>query len=278
MMWFYLKTAFFYPIILPGLGALPLNILLLIGFFIIGLGELIKYGHAGFWLLGLGLETTYLYFLATNAAFQSLAKANHSEAQFEQQRTQAEQRRQQLILRLNQENRTKFQLVASQAAKVTQLERTNDTKEYLIKANWEALQKLLWMYLKILTAWQNLQDPEHQVKERYVRDQVAAIKNALKQPNQPSDLQESHLATLEILNKRLENFTNRKSFLAKLESDMTRIEAQIELAIENAAMSGHTQVISDEINMVSSFLQEMQEDFYGDSRETIADLDKLYSS
>lgn len=276
-MWFYLQAAFFHRVSIPGLGAIPINLLVVLAFFILGLGELIKFGHAGFWLLGLGLETAYLYFLASSPVFQSLAKASREDAEFASQQESAEARRQQLIQRLTPENRARFQGVAAQAAKVTQLERANNTKEYLVKTNWEALQKLLWMYLKLLTAWQNLQDPGHQAKEQQVREQIAKIQAALEEPNQPEDVRESHQATLEMLQKRLDHFTNRKSFLAKLVSDMTRVETQVDIAVDNAAMSGHNQVLSDEIEMVGSFLQEMQDEFYGDSQSTIADLDRLYS-
>ncbi len=272
----YLKAAFYHRVTVPGLGAMPLNFMAVVAFLILGAAEWLRFGHFGFWLLGLGLETAYLVFLSTHPVFQSVVDAMAGEQDLAQELQQAEQRRQQLIERLTPDGQKKFHALAKQAAKVTQLERASGTKEYLIKANWEALQKLLWMYLKLLTAWQNLQDSEHEEKEAQVKKQLAKLDHTLEDQALSATLRDSHLATREILQKRLQGFAQREEFLAKLDNDMARIEAQMELAVENAAMNGHGQVLSDEIDTVSSFLREMQQDFYGDSRDAIADLDKLY--
>ena len=60
----YLKAAFWAAPQFAGLGRLPLNVLALSGFGILG------FGHAGFWLLGLALEGTYLYALVSSARFR----------------------------------------------------------------------------------------------------------------------------------------------------------------------------------------------------------------
>ena len=67
--WSYLKAAFWYGFKVPGLGTIPANAVAVLGFGIVGLGE------PAMWLVGLGLETTYLLGMTFNPRFQRLVKA-----------------------------------------------------------------------------------------------------------------------------------------------------------------------------------------------------------
>ena len=65
----YLKAAFLVGVDLPALGRIPANILGLSAFAVFGFGE------PAFWLLGIGLETAFLFALAYNARFQKVVDA-----------------------------------------------------------------------------------------------------------------------------------------------------------------------------------------------------------
>src|ERR1700760_812773 len=69
----YLKAAFWAAPKLAGLGRLPVNILALSGFGILG------FGHAGFWLLGLAFEGTYLYALVSSPRFRNVVDAGEKQ-------------------------------------------------------------------------------------------------------------------------------------------------------------------------------------------------------
>ncbi len=65
----YLKAAFLVVVDLPALGRVPANILGRSAFAVFGFGE------PAFWLLGIGLETAFLFALAYNARFQKVVDA-----------------------------------------------------------------------------------------------------------------------------------------------------------------------------------------------------------
>jgi hypothetical protein len=84
-------------------------------------------------------------------------------------------------------------------------------------------------------------------------------------------VKESKKATLEILQKRIENIDRRETSLNEIDSDLGRIEAQIDLALENATMQGQPQAISANIELFSHVLEDR---FYGDAAPTIANLEQ----
>ena len=65
----YIKKAFFLRMAVPGLGAVPLNILALLVVGVFGLAE------PGLWLMGAGLELLYLLTLGTSKRFQRVVDA-----------------------------------------------------------------------------------------------------------------------------------------------------------------------------------------------------------
>jgi hypothetical protein len=69
-------------------------------------------------------------------------------------------------------------------------------------------------------------------------------------------LRTSKQATLNILEKRLANLERRGQSLAEIEGDLERIEAQVELARENAAMGSQPETVSANIQLASRMLDE----------------------
>src|SRR5260370_15662926 len=70
----YLKAAFWIAVPIPGLGRLPVNVLLVAGCAILG------FANPGFWLLGAGAEAALLAVLATNPRFQRAVDARRLSA------------------------------------------------------------------------------------------------------------------------------------------------------------------------------------------------------
>jgi hypothetical protein len=69
-------------------------------------------------------------------------------------------------------------------------------------------------------------------------------------------LRDSKKATLAILNQRLRNLQRRNESLAEIDSDLTRIEQQIDLAVEDASLKGRPAAISANIDLVSHLLDD----------------------
>jgi hypothetical protein len=143
----------------------------------------------------------------------------------------------------------------------------------LAEGNQEALRRIAWYYLKLLTAQQNLEQLASETSENELRRQVQQLRADLADKGTSSTLRESKEATLRILEKRLENWTRREQSLAEIASDLTRIEAQIDLALENAGMADKTETISANMDLVSRLLDDS---IYGDSGASIAEVEQSY--
>jgi hypothetical protein len=262
-MWPYLKAAFWARPNIPGLGRLPLNALLFSGLGLLG------FGHAGFWLAGLAAETAYLYALAFHPRFQKLVDAETSG----EQTLSAEKQRLALIQTLTPPRRQQLDRLQEKCARILQLHRDGESDEFTFESNQEALLKIQWLYLKLLMAQQNIASLEAPAHDGSLQRQIDALQKDLGSEKISASLRESKEATLHILRQRLANLERRAQTLEEIASDLTRIEAQVDLAAENAGMRGKPAAISANIDLVSHLLDDS---VYGDSGASIAALEQTY--
>jgi hypothetical protein len=259
----YLKAAFLVRVGVPGLGQVPVNALFAVAMIILG------FGHPAFWLIGIGVETAILGALSTSARFQQLTDALAGASAG----NDAESKRQSLIQQLLPAARAQMARLQSRCEKAEDMARGQGVEDYVIEGNRDALNKLAWYYLKLLTARQYLQSQESQSNESDLRRQIASLQQECGDAKISSALRESKTATLQILQRRMENLQKREQSLQEIESDITRIDAQVDLAVENAGMSGQPQTVSSNISLVSQLLEP---DLFGQSQSAIADLDQTF--
>ena len=264
-MWRYLKEAFWVGWEVPGLGKLPVNCLAVAGFGILG------FGNPGFWLLGIALETAFLFSLATHPRFQAVIDAqNIEQAQID---TAAEKGK--LLATLDSDARQRLETLEKKCRQAMEILSNDNTKEFLVEGNRDALQKLTWIYLKLLVAQRNLLQTPGPSAAADLEQKIARIKNELDSVSLSSTLRESKTATLRITEQRLENIRRRDQSLSEVESDLTRIEEQIDLAVENARIRDHGEIVSGNIDLASQLLDDT---LFGDSKDTVAALEKTYTS
>ncbi|MDB6172833.1 MAG: hypothetical protein JWL59_2144 [Chthoniobacteraceae bacterium] len=261
----YLKTAFWIAPIVPGLGRVPFNALACAGLAILG------FGHPGFWLLGLAMEGAYLYAVISSRRFQQLVDAGEVTIQ---SGTLMEQRSA-LIDKLSIERRDRLQLLEGRCAQILQIHHELQSEEFVIESNREALGKLCWLYLKLLIAQQNLAAIDSRANEAELVGKIDAAIKSLGSEKISSSLRESKQATLRILEERLANLERRAESLEEMESDLARIEAQIDLAIENAGSRGSAGTISADIALASHLLDDS---LYGDAGGSIAAIERTYAA
>lgn len=259
----YLKDAFLYSPRLPGLGRIPWNLLALACIAILG------FGNPGFWFLGAALEATYLLALSGNRRFQRLIDAEDSEHLKEEMARQ----RQSLVEDLTAETRRKLALLNDKRGKIRALYTGSDAESFVIESNDASLSNLSWLYLKLLVAQNTLQSSDVRTTEAALQKQIEAIDREVSKPDVSASYRESRLATQKILQKRLENFARREQSLKEIESDLERIEAQVDLALENAQMQRSPQAISANIELASS---QLDDSVYGDASNAIAELEDKY--
>jgi hypothetical protein len=257
----YLKEAFLYRTSVAGLGNMPVNILCLLGFLMLG------FGLPGFWFLGLGCEIAYLYAASTNKRFQRWVNAKFASDSDEAFADEWKR----LVSKLSYPQQQRLHSLEQKCERVIQQFQESKVEGYLVDNSEDALRQLAWVYLKLLIAENNLESLEKQTDENTLRRKVQELQKELEAPSVSDVERESKTATLRIHEKRLENLQTREQSLREIESDLNRIEAQVDLALENATMQGQPQAVSANIDLFSHALDGQ---FFGDQASAVANLDQ----
>jgi hypothetical protein len=224
-----------------------LNVVALSGFAVLGLG------HEAFWLIGAALETGYLALLATNTRFQHVIDAQDREVEKIEEAGDHDTQ----VKSLSPPRRERLTRIEERCTKIIHLHEEAETSDVVLDGNREALTKLSHLYLKLLVTQQNLESIQAAIVEEQLKRQIEAIQRELAGVTLRPSLRESKQATLRILQQRLANLDQREQSLEDIESDLVRVEAQIDLALENAGMKGgQTETISTNIKLVSHLLDD----------------------
>lgn len=262
----YLKAAFGVRVAVPGLGRVPVNLLLLAAFAILG------FGNPGFWLLGAAAEAALLTALATSPRFQRAVQARgQSEAA-----GAAELHRQELLRRLDPAARQRYAALEQKCARVLDVSAEAQAPEFSQESSRDALARLSWIYLKLLVARFHLEASRVQVSEAELRRQVADLNAALAAPGLSAALRESRSATLKIVEQRLQNLERCQQTLQEVDADLGRIEAQVDLALQSANLRGGGAVVSANLELASQILDDGL--YFGDSERDVAAVDEAYAA
>lgn len=262
-MWRYLKAAFFVGVEVPALGRVPVNALAAAGFLILG------FGHPGFWFLGLAAEAAILPSLAFNKRFQRVVDAEGKQLSS----GDSQSKRNSLVKLLPSDYQSRLATLERRCDKVLEVYRNAQAEEFLIDTNRDALENLKWVYLKLLIARYHLLTAGTEDTPQSLERRIAAIEGDLQNGKESPALRQSKAATLDILKRRLNNIHRREQSLEEVESDLTRVESQVDLILDNAAMQGKPQTISTDIELASDLVSG---GMFGDAESTVADLDRDY--
>ena len=262
-MWRYLKAAFFVGVELPALGRVPLNALAAAGFLILG------FGHPGFWLLGLAAEAAIIPSLAFNKRFQNVVDAEDKELSS----GDSASKRTSLVKLLPSDYQSRLANLERRCNKVLEVYRNAQAEAYVIDTNREALENLKWVYLKLLIARYHLLTAGTEDTPGSLEKRIKSLEAELQNGSETQALRQSRAATLDILKRRLANIQRREQSLEEVESDLTRVESQVDLILDNAAMQGKPQTISTDIELASDLVSG---GIFGDAESAVADLDRDY--
>jgi hypothetical protein len=262
--WRYFKSAFLVRVEVPALGHLPVNILLAAAFLILGIAQ------PAFWLLGLAVEVALVFSLAFNPRFQNYVHAQQLKASQDGD----DYKRGDLLQMLPTESRQRIADLAAKCARALDIYRSQQPEDYIIDSNRDSLSRLQWTYLKLLVARFHLTAANHFDSEQTLQAKIGELEKDVQQPNQPDSLLESKSATLTIFKKRLENLRRSGRTLEEVDSDVTRIEAQVDLLLENASIQSKPQTIASDIELASDLLGL---GVFGEDEPTVTHLDRKYS-
>jgi len=260
--WRYLKSAFLVSMDIPGLGRVPVNVLAVTALGILG------FAQPAFWLLGLAVEAGVIPSLAFNPRFQKIVDARALEVS----QGSAEDKRQALIRLLESGAQQRLWELAKKCSQILDVYRSQQAEEYIIDSNDQALKNLEWVYLKLLVARHHLLYPSKETEESLTK-KIQQVESDLLGGDETESLRQSKTATLNILKKRLTTMHKKQQTLEEIESDLTRIDNQVDLILENATVLGKPQTISTDIELASDLLGGS---IFGEDESAINALEQSY--
>jgi hypothetical protein len=198
---------------------------------------------SGFELFGLAL-------LAGAAATMWIRNA---EARFRAMHSLPPSERDAALRQLGTPARDRAKALAAKCAKTLAAYGTSD--DLVIDGNRRALEELTKMHLRLLTAHREIVTLDVVKDAPSLRKQIAAAETSVVSAGS-EELRESRAATAAILRHRLDNVTRRETLLTQIESDLERIEAQIDLALEDATLNRSPAPVSHSIELASGLFDE----------------------
>jgi hypothetical protein len=241
-MWKYLKAAFWLKTPAPLVGPLPLNVVALSVCGIVG------FAFPPMWFVGAAAEAVWLYWLSTDRRFRAITDGNESL----QAQEQVKISREQIVESLHADRRARLRATEGKFAKVIERYRAAKGTSFVVSGNAEALAKLMSMYVNLLVADQSLEDAIKKTDAERLQSKAAALALEIENPGLTETAKASKKRTLEIVEERIRSNEGRKQQREEVKSDLERIEAQIDLALENAsapvAISSSIDLVSDMIS------------------------------
>lgn len=229
---------------------------------------LLGIANPGFWVLGAGLELGYLLTLATNARFQRAVSSRPLSAA----RSEWNERINRLLVRLSDEDRGRYAALAERCASIIDLQTHggSDTP-HGIEMQADSLGRLSWMFLRLLVARGTIlrvigkgEGDEALEQRRRALVRQAADERA------PADLRRSLEGQIEILTQRIQQRGEADNKLTFIDAELARIEEQVELIREQAALSTDPEILSRRIDEITATL--------GGTGQWIRDQQKVYGA
>jgi hypothetical protein len=127
--------------------------------------------------------------------------------------------------------------------------------DLILDGNRRALEALSKMHLNLLVAQRDLVTLEVVKDAPSLRKQLTSTEEAVAIA-ETAELRESRAATEAILRRRLGNVARREALLAQIESDLQRIEAHVDLALEDATLGRAVAPLPGSIQLASGLFDE----------------------
>ena len=238
----------------------------------IGLGVFGLLGvlNPGFWLIGLGVELGYLWVLGSNPRFQRFVDAGQQLQTSRQWQANIEK----IIRQLDGADQEKYRRLEGRCRALLEQQMRLQAPASGLRAQEEGLGRLLWVYLRLLNTRQVilrtiLDSVGLRGQSPALEERVAELQKRLEEPL-TEDLRKSLTGQIEILQQRLERRREAREKLAFLDAELTRIQEQVELVREQAALSTDSEILSQRIDQITTNL--------GGTSQWISDQQKLYGA
>jgi len=229
---------------------------------------LLGLSNPGFWVIGAGLEIGYLLALATNSRFQQTVNARPIDAA----RKTWNERVQRVLGRLDPSDRTAYEALAERCRSIVEIQlHSADDPPHGLEAQADSLGRLSWMYLRLLLARRTINTVLGGAQnDAELQRRIAALERQQGQTGLSDELARSIGGQLEILRQRLQQRNDGDRKLAFIEAELERIQQQIELIREQAALSSDPELLSHRIDAITATL--------GSTGQWIRDQQQVYGA
>ena len=215
---------------------------------------LLGLANPGFWVLGAGLELGYLLTVATNRRFQNLVDATHSSGS----RGDWDQRIAQILLTLGKDERDRYEALSGRCRSILDLQRrAGETVPSGLDAQSEGLGRLTWMYLRLLAARHTIAQVLHADdadSTEELTERMTELHRQVKTDRADADLARSREGQIDILRQRVDRRNEAERKRTFIEAELVRIEEQVELIREQAALSTDPEILSRRIDEIAATL------------------------
>ncbi|MCH9650440.1 MAG: hypothetical protein K0U98_19560 [Deltaproteobacteria bacterium] len=244
----YLKAAFFRRWQVPLLGPLPVNAMGLAAFAVLGIA------NPGFWFLGAAAEAGYLLYLSGSSRFQKLIQGERLLVG----KKEYEKKLARVVSRLSTPAQERYHRLLDQCRAVMGISETleEESLDSVKSMRTGGLNQLLWIFLRLLTSREVIVQNMSRVNRNNLVAEVEKSEKQLEEAGPESPLSRAFQGTLEIQRKRLENFDHAQESRQVIEAELSRIEQQVVLIREEAAVAGKSAFLSDRLDSVSTALTE----------------------
>ena len=217
--------------------------------------------NPGFWVLGAGLELGYLLTLSTNARFQRAVVVKQqagTDSDWDRKITQA-------LEGLDARDRERYHAFAERCRSIIDLQlQAAPSAGHGLDAQTDSLGRLSWMYLRLLLARHVIENvigqPEADVAEDLTA-RLANLERRAKDARLDEELRRSLSGQIDILRQRIDR---------RGEAELARMEQQVELIREQAALSADPETLSQRIDEIAATL--------GGTSQWIRDQQKVYGA
>lgn len=248
--WEYIAEAFHLRYPVPGMGALPLNKMGVVGSIALGLL------NPGFWFLGAGLELGYLWMLSTDPRFQKYIQSRRMNL-IEQDKSL---RINEMVRSLDKVSVTRLEALNRNLAKINELMDINSdgAVQFVRETQQKTLSQLPVMFVKLLFTRRLISESLEHTDAGKLKREIRDLEKQLAAGDIGEALMKSLRGNIEIKQKRLENIGRAEENNQLVEMELNRIENQVQLIREEIALNRTPEAISAGIDRINSTLGETE--------------------
>ena len=205
----------------------------------------------GFWVLGAGLELGYLLTLATNQRFQRAVSSKPLSAS----RAEWTERIDRLIGRLPSDDRERYEALAERCRAIIDLQTHGGAEiPHGIESQSDSLGRLSWTFLRLLVARSTIATVVAHDDGGVLEARMKVLEREAADESVASDLRRSLSGQAEILGQRIAQRNEARRKQAFIDAELSRIEEQVELIREQAALSTDPELLSRRIDEIAATL------------------------